>query len=482
MKPASDPQRPVLAVDLDGTLLRGDLLAEGLIRLFLPKFWRIPSALGWLIQGGPSLVKAKVAASAPLDGACLPWNNDVVRFCEKWQADGGRVVLATAADAGAAAAATRHFPFIDRVLGSTAGDNLKGARKAARLREEFGDAGFDYIGDNEADLPVWQAAHHSHFVGTDAAREKLERRLGKPLPAAVAPAAATGWPGWKALRPHQWLKNLLVFFPLCTAHRWTDPLCWQQTLPVFFALCCLASAAYLLNDLADLDADRAHPRKRGRPFASGAWSIADGLVAAACLFALGIALAALSGPAALAATAGYFALSLLYSLVIKTIPVFDGLFLSGLYTYRMVLGGIAGGVMISPWLLAFSTTFFLGLAFLKRFVELANLPLGADAPLARRGYAREDIGFVQTVGVASGFLSVVVLALYLDSSASQALYRAPQSLWVIALVLLVWIMRVWFLAGRKIMHDDPVWFAAKDRVTWIMGLVCVLAAGAAKPL
>jgi 4-hydroxybenzoate polyprenyltransferase len=206
------------------------------------------------------------------------------------------------------------------------------------------------------------------------------------------------------------------------------------------------------------------------------------LVTAAVLFLSGMACATFSSPAALPVIAGYFALSLFYTLAVKTVPVFDGVFLSGLYTYRMVLGGVAGNVWISPWLLAFSTTFFLGLAFLKRYIELSYLPNGDDTAVGRRGYSRSDLGFVLTVGMSSGFLSVVVLALYLDSSASKALYSSPHWLWLIALILMLWNMRVWFLAGRKTMHDDPVWFAARDWVTWALGLLCVLAATAANPL
>ncbi|AKC81656.1 hypothetical protein IMCC26134_00660 [Verrucomicrobia bacterium IMCC26134] len=482
MKPSHEKVGEVLAVDLDGTLLRGDLFWEGLTRFLFPRFWRIIPALGWLVKGGRPFLKSRVAAATALSGERLMWNEEVLHFCKTWRDGGGRVVLASAADREAAQKVTRHLPFISEVFGSEAGDNLKGARKAKRLVAEFGAEGFDYIGDCAADLPVWRSARNAWFVGTESRRATLAARLGKPL-AAVAPSpACAGALALKALRPHQWLKNLLVFFPLCAAHRWSDWNCWQQTMPVFLAVCCLASSSYLLNDLADLDADRAHPRKRGRPFASGAWSIPAGLVTAMILFLTGMALATFSSPAALPVIAGYYALSLFYTLVVKTAPVFDGIFLSGLYTYRMLLGGVAGMVWISPWLLAFSTTFFLGLAFLKRYIELSYLPEDGDDALARRGYSRSDLGFVLTVGIASGFLSVVVLALYLDSSASKALYASPHWLWLIALILMLWIMRVWFLAGRKTMHDDPVWFAARDWVTWALALLCVLAATAAKPI
>lgn len=482
MNPPENEGRRVLAVDLDGTLLKGDLLWESLLAHVLPAPWRIGAVVAWCGKGGRAGLKAKLAERTAVDGALLPWNREVVEFCEARSAEGWTIVLATASNEKAARAVTSHFPFIARVIGSDASVNLKSERKAERLVAEFGPDGFDYVGDSAADLPVWKVARAAWFVGRAGKGQSFERGLGKPL-GCISTQAGFSFRGlFAAMRPHQWLKNLLVFFPVLMAHRWTDYACWRQVGPVFLALCCMASASYLLNDLSDLDADRRHPRKKSRPFASGELALQAGLLSILILLSLGLALASLSGGAALAATAAYFLFTALYSLGLKTIPVLDAVFLSALYTYRMVLGGIAGSVMISAWLLAFSTTFFLGLAFLKRYVELDALPEDGAGRLARRGYARGDLGFVQMTGVSSGFLSVVVLALYLDSAASSALYATPHWLWGIAFVLLLWIMRVWFLAGRKQLHDDPVWFAAKDPVTLGLAVVCVAVVAAAGPL
>ncbi len=482
MNPPENGGHRVLAVDLDGTLLKGDLLWENLLAYLLPAPWRIGTVGAWCFKGGRAGLKAKLAERTVVDGGLLPWNREVVEFCEARAAEGWTIVLATASHEKAARAVTGHFSFIARVIGSDESVNLKSECKAARLVAEFGPGGFDYVGDSEADLPVWKAARAAWFVGTAAKGRRFERKLGQPL-GRISNQAGLSFRGLvTALRPHQWLKNLLVFFPVLMAHRWTDYACWRQVGPVFLALCCMASASYLLNDLSDLDADRRHPRKKSRPFAGGELTLPAGLLSILILLSLGIGLASLSGRAALAATAAYFLFTALYSLVLKTIPVLDAVFLSALYTYRMVLGGIAGSVMISAWLLAFSTTFFLGLAFLKRYVELDALPVQGAERLSRRGYTRGDLGFVQMTGISSGFLSVVVLALYLDSSASSALYATPHWLWAIALALLLWIMRVWFLAGRKQMHDDPVWFAAKDPVTLGLAVVCVAVVVAAGPL
>lgn len=482
MNSARNPNRRILAVDLDGTLLKGDLLWESLGRFLLPAPWRAVLVFGWWLRGGRARLKAELAERVRIDGPSLPWNHTVVEFCEARASEGWTIVVATASNQIAAEAVTRHFAFVSSVLGSDVSINLKAERKAEKLVKEFGAAGFDYIGDSASDLPVWKVSQNAWLVGSATAEANVSRTLARP---AVRIAADCGnsprrWVG--ALRPHQWLKNLLVFFPVLTAHRWNDAECWRLVVPVFFALCCMASASYLLNDLSDLEADRRHQRKKSRPLASGELSIPAGMLALVVLLTLGIGLAAMSGPKALAATLAYFLFSALYSLALKTVPILDAVFLSGLYTYRMVLGGIAGSVMISGWLLAFSTTFFLGLAFLKRYVELDAMPVQTTERVSRRGYRREDVGFVQITGVASSFLSVVVLALYLDSSASSALYLKPHWLWAIALALLLWNMRVWFLAGRKQMHDDPVWFAAKDPATFALCVFCMAVVAAAGPL
>jgi 4-hydroxybenzoate polyprenyltransferase/phosphoserine phosphatase len=477
----SPPPAPVLVVDLDGTLLQGDLLWESFLAYVAPAPWRVANVVGWIVKGGRPGLKARLAEAVMLDGKLLPWNEDIITFCESQSRAGAEIVIATASNQHLAHAVTRQFGFVSRVIGSDEFNNLKGTRKAERLTAEFGASGFDYVGDSSADLPVWQAAKNAWFVGRPSRRADLARQLGKPLGNA-SPRGVSLRRLLPAMRPHQWLKNLLVFFPLLAAHRWTDTASWRLTVPVFFALCCMASASYLLNDLSDLAADRRHARKKFRPLASGDLAIPAGVGGMAVLFVLGIALGGVAGPTALAATLAYFLLSVIYSFGVKTVPILDTLFLSGLYTYRMVLGGIAASVLISSWLLAFSTTFFLGLAFLKRFVEIEAMAPADLALVPGRGYGRGDLGFVLVAGVASSFLSVVVLALYLESTASRALYASPQWLWGIALVMLCWNIRVWFLASRKQMHDDPVWFAAKDWVTFGLAAACVAFVAAARPV
>jgi len=465
----------LLVVDLDGTLLKSDLLWECLLRFLIPKGWRIIQVLAWIFQGGPSLLKAQLAHHVKLDASTLPWNESVVLFCEKWVREGGRVVIATASNQELTQKITQHFSFVSVVIGSTSTWNGKGDQKALRLVETYGVSGFDYMADSSADIPVWKVSQQAWFVGSKMKHRSLQRSCAAELHHLAESDQSLHMGFLKAIRPHQWLKNVLVFVPLIAAHRWSEIMVWQQTLPAFFSLCCMASASYLWNDMADIEADRRHPAKKHRPIASGSQGIPVAVLSMFGLFSLGILAAWSAGLIVVLASLAYFFLSLIYTIKIKTIPVFDVLFLSGLYTYRMVLGGLAASVMISPWLLAFSTAFFLGLAFLKRYVELSGSdPKEANEVFSRRGYVQGDSLFILIAGLCSSFFSIVVLALYLDSSASKVLYQSPERLWGIALALLAWNLYVWFLALRKKMCEDPVWFAARDPVTYGLAFLSLL--------
>jgi 4-hydroxybenzoate polyprenyltransferase/phosphoserine phosphatase len=466
---------PTLVLDLDGTLLRSDLLWESLASWVLPRPWRVVHVLYWLSRGGRALLKHRLAEKVNLHGESLPWNKTVLEFCQGEHAAGRRLILATASSELIAKKVTRHFHFLTDVWGSSETENLKGQVKAVRLSRSFGAQGFDYVGDALADLPVWAEARNCFFVGRRSLAESLEKKLGRELKQLEEKRRVEPWLAWwKALRPHQWLKNVLVFLPFLAAHQWSDIQLWGQTVLIFLALCLLASASYLVNDLVDLHSDRLHTRKMQRPLASGDLSLPQAMVGVFCLFCLGTALAACCGWMAWVGALLYFLLSLIYSFWIKTIAVCDVLHLSGLYTYRILLGGWATGVWISPWMLGFSVTFFLGLALLKRFVEIDHFSSETKEELPGRGYKKSDKVLVLSAGLSFGLLSVVVLIFYLDSSASQMLYQAPQWLWGMALALLGWTLRIWFLAGRKRMDDDPVWFAARDGVTLILVTVCLL--------
>jgi 4-hydroxybenzoate polyprenyltransferase/phosphoserine phosphatase len=473
----------IIAVDMDGTLLRADLSWELLVAYVWPAPWRIGRVLAWAVGGGLARLKARLADEVVIDGRRLPWNDEVVRWCESKVLNGGRVVLATASPLKSAREVTAHFGFIFEVLGSDEIRNFKAGEKADGLTTRFGAEGFDYVGNSSADVPVWRAAKSAFFVGNDTKRDRYEVELAGKSLVKIADGDEQVWRHLvRAVRPHQWLKNLLMLVPLLAAHRWDDTGCWRRIVPVLIAVCSVASAAYVINDLADLAADRRHPRKKERPFASGELSIPLGLAVVVVLLIVGLGLAWTTGIGAALLTLGYFGLSLVYSLGVKKMALVDVIWLSGMYTYRVIIGGAIIGVMVSPWLLAYSISLFLGLAFMKRYIELVSANPQGVGRVPGRGYAGRDAGWMKTVGGGASLASIVVLGLYLESPTSRALYGEPVWLWLVVLVMAGWLGRIWVMAVQKKVNDDPVWFAAKDPVTWVAAGLCGLALWMAGPL
>lgn len=471
------PDNTILAVDLDGTLLRTDSLYEGLFALLRERPAAVAGLLPALIQGRAQL-KAALAGQSPLDTSLLPVNLPLIAWLREQQAVGRRLVLVTAADRRVAEAVAARVGLFETVMASDGCHNLKGAAKAAALVERFGPGGFDYVGDARADLPVWQAARRAIVVGgariATAARQvaAVERVFPPPV------AAVRSLP--RALRPHQWVKNLLVLLPLLAAHRMTDPGALGAALLAFIAFGLTASAVYLLNDLLDLPADRQHPRKCRRPFAAGDLSLATGLTLVPVLLIAAAALALLLPLAFVAVLAGYFVITCGYSLGLKRVPVVDVMLLAGLYTVRVVAGAAAISILPSFWLLAFSMFIFLSLALVKRYTELDGLRSGGELTANGRGWHVDDLPLVQALGVSAGLMCVLVLALYIDSVSAQRLYATPELLWLVCPLLLYWVSRLWLKTHRGEVHDDPVVFALRDRVSLGIGaitaVVVVLAA------
>jgi len=465
-----------LAIDLDGTLVRTDLLIESVLQLVARRPLALFAVFGWLFLGRAEF-KRRVAARVAVDAARLPYEPRVLELARAARAAGREVVLATAAARPHAEAVAAHLGCFDRVLATGEGRNLSARHKAAALVALYGERGFDYAGNARADAAVWRVARGAIVVNPLPGAARAAQAAGAVLET-VDTRAPRGRSLVRALRPHQWAKNLLVVLPLLTAHRVGDPAALAHAAAAFVVLCLVASAAYLVNDLVDLPHDRAHPRKRRRPFAAGELPPQVGLVAAPLLFVAGVAAAAaLSLPFA-AMVLGYFALTLAYSFALKRVPILDVIVLSLLYTVRVLAGAAAIPVVMSFWLLAFSTFLFLSLAMAKRYVELERLAAqGAEAPTGR-GYAAGDASLLASLGTAAGLVSALVLALYIDSPGVAPLYRSPELLWPLCLVLLYWIGRVWLLAHRGELHDDPVVFALRDRVSLVLVLVtgAVLAA------
>jgi 4-hydroxybenzoate polyprenyltransferase/phosphoserine phosphatase len=459
-------QGQMLVVDLDGTLIRSDMLFETFWAAF-SKTWKAPFVSIASLLHGRAALKHRLQGMAQVEVTSLPYNQDVLGYIQHWRAGGGRTALVTASNQTVAEGIAAHLGVFDEVHGSDETTNLKGANKAAFLQDRFGATGFDYIGDAEADLPVWAKAHKAIMVGVSGALAAKVAGMGREveqLPG-TAPSAKSYM---KALRPHQWMKNLLVFLPLVAAHKY-DLVSIRDMLMAFVAFSLVASSVYVLNDLLDLAADRAHPRKCRRPFASGAIPISHGTVMAPVLLLTGLLLSLPLGWHFLAVIAVYYAITTAYSLYFKRQLIIDICVLAVLYTMRIVAGSVAAHIPPSVWFLAFSIFFFFSLAAVKRQAELKDGVTSGRVKASGRGYQTDDLPLVVNMAIASGYVSVLVMALYVNSPAVLVLYHKPSALWGICLVLLYWISRMVMVTHRGEMHDDPVVFAAKDRVS----LLCV---------
>jgi len=466
-----------LCIDLDGTLIRSDLLAESALGLLA----RNPLYLFlfglWLLRGRAYL-KRRVAERADVDAALLPYDTRLLEWL-RVEATGRRpIVLCTASDQKLAEAVAAHAGCFTTVLGSDGIRNLKGARKAEVLCELYGERGFDYAGDSRADLAVWKRARRAIVVNAGPGLAQKAQRLcelERTFPVERRPLRT--W--MKALRLYQWLKNLLVFLPLLAAHRLLDRTALAESLLAFVAFGLCASGTYLLNDLLDLNADRRHPRKRNRPFASGELSLFQGMAVMPLMIAVAFVLALGLSERFVLVLFGYLFLTLAYSFRLKRVVMLDVVVLAALYTVRIVAGTVAIHVSYSFWLLAFSMFIFLSLAMLKRYTELLSLMDSGERMAGGRGYAVDDLPLIQSLGAASGYISVLVLALYINSTASEVLYRRPHVLWLVCPLMLYWVSRAWVVAHRRQMHDDPIVFAVSDRVSLAsLALVVLVVVGA----
>lgn len=462
---------PPLVVDLDGTLIRTDLLHESALQLARSRPLQALLLPVWLAQGKAAM-KRRIAERTALDASTLPYDGALLDWLRSERARGRRLVLCTASDARFARAVADHLGLFDEVMASDGVTNLSARRKAEALVRRFGAQGFDYCGNSHDDVAVWREAREAVLVNAPASVRAAAARTGRVAREFAPPR--TPWSVWlRAMRLHQWLKNLLVLLPLAGAYRFDEPLLLQQVLLAFFAFGLCASAVYLLNDLMDLESDRAHPRKRLRPFAAGLLSVPQGLGAAALLLAGATGIAALGRPAFAACLAAYFGLTLLYSLWLKRQALLDCITLGGLYTLRIVAGWSAAGLPASFWLLAFSLFLFLSLAFVKRYSELLAYERLGQTQVHGRGYRAGDLSLVQTMGVAAGFASALLLALYINGDTVLRLYSHPEALWLTVPIHLYWISHMWLQAQRAQMEDDPLVFALRDGRSLLCGALFV---------
>ena len=457
-----------LVVDVDGTLLKSDLLHEATLQ-FVARYpleaWKLGS---WLLRGKAAL-KARLAERVDPGTDSIPLREETVALIRAAQETGRPVYLASASDRRWVEPIAERIGGIAGVLASDGQVNLAGSNKAAALVETFGHQKFDYIGDHRVDLPVWAEARRQLLVGHSPSLEAAVKRrfpdvetIARPRPSIRA--------HFRALRTHQWAKNTLVFLPVIAGHSFRQLDVLLATITAFFAFSLAASSAYIINDLLDLPGDRDHPRKCRRPFAAGEVPITRGIAMALALMAAAILLAATLPARFLFILAVYVCFTLGYSLYLKRKLLIDVIVLGGLYTLRVFGGVAATGERQSQWLLMFSLFLFLCLATVKRCSELvARRDAGKPGPIGRN-YQASDLDVLFPLGAAAGYGAVLVVTLYLSSPEVVALYSHPTRLWLICPLLLYWVSRVLVLSNRNLLHDDPVIFALTDPVSWLTGL------------
>ena len=473
-------QRPIF-VDLDGTLIASDSLWDSVAIAF-----RIAplAALGHLLCGlwaavtkgstGKASLKERFATHFPVDPQELPLRDEIVAFLLEQKKAGRSIVLASAANHRIVKAVAGRLALFDATIGSSATTNCKGQEKLNAIQAHLAATGkggheFAYVGNARADHHIWDAAAEVLVVSNSGFCEEVKQRH-RPKPVHCFDDHAKPMSALlRLLRPHQWAKNALLFIPVLASHN-LQLATWMQALIGAIAFSLIASATYVINDLLDIQADRLHPRKRARPLASGAIGLPTALFTAALLAAVGLTLAAALSTPFLVAILVYVATTLLYSLWLKRQSIIDVIVLAGLYTLRVLAGGLAAGIAVSNWLLALSIFLFLSLALIKRCAELLDAKETGKLKAAGRGYHIEDIATLRSIGITSGFIAVLVLALYIDRPQVAALYAHPTVLWLTLPIVAGWLMRLWIETARGNMHDDPLVYAFEDRVSQMVGV------------
>ena len=461
----------LLYVDVDGTLIRSDLLVESALSLvFRNPLWLF-ALVFWLIKGKANL-KSELVARVRLDPTLLPYRADFLEWTRAQQRIGRTVVLASASHQTYVQQIADHLEFDSTVLASSDTLNLSGAKKVAAIKAHSHGRGFDYAGNAAEDLHVWKESAGAILVNAPSGVEYSARRLTYVV--RIFRSHKPGLRIWaKAVRVHQWVKNLLIAVPLLTAFQFADISSVLRIVAAIIAFSLVASATYLANDLADLQADRKHVRKCKRAFASGDIGILQGILVGVLLLATGLTIAAKVSLPFFGAVIVYLLATLSYSLKLKQFILIDVICLAGLYTWRIIAGALAINVEMSNWLAGFSLFVFLSLALVKRCSELVSLEQQFKEAAHGRDYRVADGAVLAAMGISSGFVAVLVLALFIDAPTTAMHYSSPRVLWVLCPLMLYWIGRIWVKTARGEMHDDPIVFSAKDRASWVI-LACIM--------
>lgn len=462
-----------LCVDLDGSLTPTDTLWEGCLKLirFNPAY--LIKMLIWLFSGKAGF-KQQVSKRVHLNPEFLPYTESLLDYLRQQKKAGRRLCLVTAATENIAQSIAEHLGIFDKVMASSSNTNLSGKNKAARLVEEYGEKGFVYAANASVDLQIWRHAAAAILVNAPA---RLKQRLSTndiPLEAEFSKTSDSIIRNLiRNMRPHQWAKNSLLFVPiiLAPAQAWPS---WLNVIYAFIAFSLTASSIYIINDLFDLEADRKHPSKRHRPFAAGNLPIPAGIMLVPTLLVIALGIAWQVNVVFTLLLLGYIIMTTAYSINLKLHALADVFSLAILYTLRIIAGVFAADIAVSHWLLAFSVFFFLSFAFAKRYSELHNLAQKGDLMAATRGYTVSDLSIISLFGVTSAYLSIMVTILYIHDLQASRLYSQPMWLWLISVVLLFWVSRVWLLAHRGRMDEDPVLFALRDRPSYGVALIIAI--------
>jgi 4-hydroxybenzoate polyprenyltransferase/phosphoserine phosphatase len=466
----ANEQEPPLCVDLDGTLVRTDLLYESVLKLVATRPLALLQLSSQLLKGKAAF-KNRLAELVSPDPGCLPYNQSVLEFLRQQRSSGRTLVLATASHQIYADAVAEHLQLFDLTIGSNGSANRRGLEKVAAIQSEVGMT-FDYMGDSDADLPLVVACRRVHLVNPSHRLRKTGIELGKVDSIFEDSVGLAGRARslLKLLRPHQWAKNALVFVPMLAGHQW-DGITFGMSCLAFAAFSATASSIYIVNDLLDLESDRKHHSKHRRPIASTAVPIPTAVLVAGVLLILGLGLASATGWLFLLWTLLYVAITTAYSVILKKLFLVDVLTLGWLYTHRVLAGSIATGIALSHWLIGFSSFLFISLALAKRHAELAATEGEANQ---RRGYRAEDLPLLANIGPTTGLMAVLILGLYINGEMAEQLYRQSAFLWLLVPILMYWVLRVWFLAVRGELDEDPIVFAIKDQISYLCLILCGL--------
>lgn len=460
-----------LCVDLDGTLIKTDSLHELFLLLLKNKPLYCFIAIFWLLKSKANF-KAKISEHVQLSPESLPYNKDVIDYI-KSQASQRKIILVTGANTHVAKSIANYLELFDEVLASDSNINLTGNNKRQNLVNRFGENGFEYIGNDKADFSVWSSASQVSVVSkNNSFLKQVRKKFNVEKEFQLDTPSIKNY--FKAIRLHQWVKNLLVFVPFFLDHRFNDLNAIFLLTLSFLSLSLLASFTYIINDLLDLESDRLNDYKRHRPFASCLISIKQAIVLMLILLIFIIITLSFLPLTVIFVLMIYLITTLSYSFYLKSVAILDVTILAGLFSLRIICGVVVIDSEWSFWLLAFSMFFFLSLAFAKRFSEVDNLRREGRNSTVGRGYYVEDLPMLKSSGITAGYISILVIALYINSEKVREMYSHPEILWLICPLLLYWIGRIWMITGRGKMHEDPIVFAIRDKVSMITVFLCFI--------